>query len=61
MGNAQRGGYEFIGGPGAIARNGLVAMELDSDRKITRLSAVWDALKTDNATVVAITEPAVEP
>ncbi|EEU38304.1 uncharacterized protein NECHADRAFT_77138 [Fusarium vanettenii 77-13-4] len=43
VGNEQGGGYEWIGGPGAVARHGMTALKLNKNGLITWICPVWDA------------------
>ncbi|KAH8900702.1 hypothetical protein GQ53DRAFT_757681 [Thozetella sp. PMI_491] len=61
VGSAQGGGYEWIGGPGAAARNGITAIELDENYLITLLVPLWDASRASDATMVALAGLAIEP
>ncbi|KAL7947148.1 hypothetical protein V8C42DRAFT_364353 [Trichoderma barbatum] len=60
VGNEKGGGYEWIGGLGAIAHHGILVIELDNDQLITRVTAVWDASRASDATMVTLASFAIE-
>ncbi|KAL7904490.1 hypothetical protein GGI35DRAFT_472424 [Trichoderma velutinum] len=60
VGNEKGGGYEWMGGPGAIAHHGLLVIELDNDQLITRVTAVWDASRASDTTMTTLTSFAIE-
>ncbi len=49
VGSARGGGYEWLN-KGAQVDHGVVALELDDQARITRLTTVWDGSLVDNAT-----------
>jgi hypothetical protein len=60
VGAARGGAYEWVGGPGAAARDGIIALHLDHHGKITQLTTVWDASRTSNATMKALVGLSIE-
>jgi hypothetical protein len=58
VGSASGGGYEWSS-TGPVSR-GLTALELGPDRRITRLTAVWDGSLVDEAYLTAIQAAAIE-
>ncbi|WP_326835264.1 hypothetical protein VSH64_10110 [Amycolatopsis rhabdoformis] len=56
VGSARGGGYEWIN-PATPADHGVVALELDSARKISRLTTVWDGSRlSDDAMTVLLSD-----
>ena len=58
VGSASGGGYEWSS-TGPVSR-GVTALELGPDRRITRLTAVWDGSLVDEAYLTAIQAAAIE-
>lgn len=50
VGSKGGGGYEWIGGERAAARNGIIAIDLNGEGIITWSTVVWDASRTSIAT-----------
>lgn len=61
VGSVQGGGYEWIGGKGAAARQGMTALKLNQDGLITWISPLWDASYASNAAMAALVGMAIEP
>lgn len=58
VGSKQGGGYEWTGfGP---VKNGVTALELDLQDRISRVTAMWDASRIDTATITALIGQTVE-
>lgn len=60
VGSIRGGGYEWINQEGA-GRNGIIAIELNLDGQIIRLSSVWDASKASNTTMDTLAGHSIEP
>ena len=59
VGSAVGGGYEWTASNNAAPR-GIVALELDRWRKITRLTALWDGSLMDDSTLISLARTSVE-
>ena len=59
VGNLQGGAYEWIGNSKTGSPNGITALELDYEGRITSLFAMWDASRTSNKTVEALVNFAI--
>jgi hypothetical protein len=59
VGSARGGGYEWLN-KGAQVDHGVVALELDDQARITRLTTVWDGSLVDNATLGALLATTLE-
>lgn len=58
VGSEQGGGYEWTGsGP---VKNGVTALELDPQGRISRVTAMWDASRIDTATITALVGRTIE-
>ncbi|KAK4890410.1 hypothetical protein LTR27_010938 [Elasticomyces elasticus] len=51
VGDVQGGAYEWIGNAATGSPNGITALELDYQGKITALYTVWDSSRTSNETL----------
>ncbi|RSL83068.1 hypothetical protein CEP51_004738 [Fusarium floridanum] len=60
VGNEQGGGYEWIGGPGAVARHGMTALKLNKDGLITWISPFWDASYASDVAIATLLRLAIE-
>ncbi|KAI8680502.1 hypothetical protein NCS57_00331400 [Fusarium keratoplasticum] len=60
VGSEQGGGYEWIGGPGAVARHGMTALKLNKDGLITWISPVWDASYASDVAIATLLRFAIE-
>lgn len=59
LGNELGGGYEFTSASGPVPR-GIIGLELDRWRQISRLTAVWDGSLVDDAVLLSLAEKAIE-
>ena len=59
VGSARGGGYEWIR-RGAPVDHGIVAFELDDQRRITRLIATWDGAKLSDAAMTTLLTQTLE-
>ncbi|MER7811909.1 hypothetical protein [Streptomyces sp900116325] len=59
LGNELGGGYEYTSADGPVPR-GLVGLELDRWRKISRFTAMWDGALVDDAVLLSLAGKAVE-
>ncbi|KPI10564.1 hypothetical protein OK074_3095 [Actinobacteria bacterium OK074] len=59
VGSAVGGGYEWTASDGPVLR-GVIALELDRWRRITRLTAMWDGSQVDDSTLVSLSRKAIE-
>ncbi|MCX4706785.1 nuclear transport factor 2 family protein [Streptomyces sp. NBC_01373] len=59
VGSATGGGYEWTAADGSASR-GVIALELDSWGKITRLTAMWDGSQADDSMLVSLSQKAIE-
>jgi hypothetical protein len=59
VGSARGGGYEWLN-KGAQVDHGVVALELDDQARITRLTTVWDGSLVDNATLGTLLATTIE-
>jgi len=59
VGSAVGGGYEWTASNNAVSR-GVVALELDRWRRITRLTALWDGSLMDGSTLISLSRAAIE-
>jgi hypothetical protein len=59
VGSAQGGGYEWTRRAAEVER-GVVAIELDGQARISRLTTVWDGSLVDDARITALMLAAVE-
>jgi hypothetical protein len=59
VGSAQGGGYEWISGNGPVGR-GVVALELDQQARISRLTATWDGTSLDSAALTSLLATTIE-
>ncbi|MFC0543024.1 hypothetical protein [Kutzneria chonburiensis] len=59
VGSARGGGYEWIR-RNAPVDHGIVAFELDEQRRITRLIATWDGAKLDDTAMTALLTQTLE-
>jgi hypothetical protein len=59
VGSARGGGYEWLK-KGAQVDHGVVALELDDQARITRLTTVWDGSLVDNATLGTLLGTTIE-
>lgn len=61
VGSEMGGGFEWIGAAGAISARGVNVVELDDKHMITRFTALWDASRASDASMLALTALAIEP
>jgi hypothetical protein len=59
VGSAQGGGYEWRK-QGAPVDHGVIALELDEQAHISRLTTIWDGSLVDNATIAALLATTIE-
>ena len=59
VGGAQGGGYEWKK-PGAQVDHGVIALELDRQARISRLTTVWDGSLVDDAAITTMLAATVE-
>jgi len=59
VGSAQGGGYEWISGNSPVAR-GVIALELDQQARISRLTATWDGTLLDSAALNSLLATTIE-
>jgi ketosteroid isomerase-like protein len=59
VGNARGGGYEWTR-TGAEVERGVVALELDEQARISRLTTVWDGSLVDDAKLTKLMQAAIE-
>jgi hypothetical protein len=59
VGSAQGGGYEWIKA-GDLVDRGIVTVELNDQRLITRLTTVWDGAGLDTAALVRLLAATIE-
>jgi hypothetical protein len=59
LGDDMGGGYEWKSASKTV-RSGLIALELDARGQISRLSAIWDGARVDDATYLSLIAQAAE-
>jgi hypothetical protein len=59
VGGTPGGGYEWKK-PGAQVDHGVIALELDRQAQISRLTTVWDGSLVDDATITTMLAATVE-
>jgi len=59
VGGVQGGGYEWTR-KGATVDHGIVAVELDRQARVSRLTTVWDGSLVDDATITAMLVASIE-
>lgn len=59
VGSEAGGGYEWVNPAGEV-RRGCTAVELDNERRITRLTAVWDSGTMPDAAMRSLAQAAVD-
>lgn len=61
LGSIQGGGYEWKTKHGSAVRNGIAALELDCEGKITRFTATWDGNRLSKSTIRGLAKLAPTP
>lgn len=61
VGSVQGGGYEWVGGSDAAARQGMTALKLNESRLITWISPIWDASYASDDTMKILVGLTIEP